>query len=1038
MKQIIAIVFIIVSICSLAGYEPHFLTDPAISPDGTQICFVYNGDIWSMPFSGGIAKRLTSTAAYEYGLCWSPDGKSIAFTSNREGQYISYIMPAPGGEAKPVSKESMTVCDWFPDGNALLCSKSSLDWGTSLYEAPLSGKRPQLIAEIGDYFSSLSPAGDKIIFNRYGDAYRESFKGSTNGDLWLYDLTTKKYNRLTDTEYTERYPVFSKVSGAVYYCASDGTCFQLFKSDDANLTNPLQLTSFSTWSVRDVDIARFNDRMVFEVFDSIWCYDPGRPDSLKVFQPEIVINEDDWKSFDTVESVSDTYDDFAISEDELLLAFTYKYDLFVMPRKGGEVKQITDSHSGAQNPAFLSDNRTVVFIQNDEGIPKLFKTKIDSVFTVESVFWYGADRFYVDRFYKSSEHHWVIEYTDSLGGGRIAVADRNFDNIKPVLTDKVIGTSLAISPDGNMAVFATIRDDVRIREIYLYDFISGSRRLIQNEDAWIYNFTWLPDQKSILFGKSDDGYHICRMDLIPRDEFELEKDNWKEILSLSKADSLNTKRKTKSEIAAPLAYSKIDWDLIEYRIKSIVADQDFIYPVQAIDDTSFYYVKETRGKDSKSLLNKINIDGKNQTEVGSFPLALDYQIVNDQSIYFKESKKLRVQPLKSKTKTDINNQFVYTYNRRILNQKVFEQVWGIFGKNFYDPYMHNKNWYALKNRFKPYLSYVDDSRDLELVVEEMIGEINASHTGFTIRSESEVRSKPSAWLGMVLDYSSSMQSGVRVSEIYPGTALYNYHSIRSGDILKSINGTNITPYTSIDSLLADQTGKTIELGFLSNGVAKKLSVKGLSWSENRELWFRNKVEQRRSKTNQYSSNRIGYVLIPRMSGSEYRNFISEVFTRNADKEALIIDIRGNVGGRIHNDLLNFLSQKPNAYTTSRRFGSEMSLTPGRTWTKPVALLIDEHSFSDAEIFPQLFKEAKLGTVIGMPTSGSVIGTWEIQLMDGSSMRMPGSGWYRLDGTNMEGNGAQPDIRVEMDLNDIIADNDIQLKKAVEVLLDQLK
>lgn len=1035
--------------CSgLSAFEPHFATDPAISPDGNQVCFSYKGDLWTVSFKGGIAKRLTSTESAEFSPTWSPDGKTIAFSSNREGQTWAYIIPSTGGAAKPMFKEAFTVIDWFLDNDHLLCSKNNLSWGTSLYKAPLNRKKPKLIAEIGDSFSSLSPDNDKIIFNRYGEAYREAYRGSKNGDLWEYNISQEKYTRLTNTDLTERYPAYSFSSNTIFFSASDGYRYQLYKAKNGDFTNIEKLTNFDTWSVRDISIARQNDRIVFELFDEIWCYDPSKLLSDKAYKLPIEISEDDWRELNEDQILKDTFNQYAVSDDNLLIAFSYKYDLFMMPRKGGEVKQITMNQNGVENIAFLTDNRTIVFSQYLNGIENLYKTRVDSIMSIEQVEWYGKDNFNVDNFYRSSDKHWVIEYTDSTGGGRIAVADSSFENIKPIIVDKYVSTNFAFSPDGTMAIYATLRDDIYIREMYLYDFITNESKKIMNDDAWVHGFTWLPDQKSILLSKSNNDRKIYRLDLVPRDEFELDIDNWKEIFkvetkitmkdSTSAHDKPFLKGKKDKIKSIPLSYSQVNWYQIDKRLSPIVSDPDYLYTAKAIDDTSFYYIKMTRGKDAKAIVYRTNIYGKNTNEIGSFKSDYNYQILDDNILYYKDDSKLKSFNLKSKVKTDINNEFRYNYNRQLLNEKVFDQVWGIFGRNFYDPTMHNNNWSVLYTRFKPYLKYADASNVLEIIIEEMIGEINASHTGYYPRSESKVAYKASAYLGLEFNQRNILPVGLEVSKIYQGSVLYNFYGIREGDILMSIDGTRITQYISTDSLLSEKADKKIDLLFKHNNKDVKATVKGLNWSANRELWFEDMMEKRRSKTDALSNNRIGYVLIPRMSGTEYANFISDIFTYNADKDALIIDIRGNVGGRIHNDLLDFLTKKPNAFTTGRRYGSEMRVTPGRTWTKPIVLLIDENSFSDAEIFPQLFKEAKLGTVIGMPTSGSVIGTWEVSLLDGSSMRMPGSGWYRLDGTNMEGNGAQPDIRVEMSPEDIIQDNDLQLKKAVEVLLDKIK
>jgi C-terminal processing protease CtpA/Prc len=473
-------------------------------------------------------------------------------------------------------------------------------------------------------------------------------------------------------------------------------------------------------------------------------------------------------------------------------------------------------------------------------------------------------------------------------------------------------------------------------------------------------------------------------------------------------------------------------------VYQIVGDTGYTYPVSAIDDTSFYYVKEATDNENRKVIASANILGKNNLDIGTLAKDWDMQLVKLKTLYYKDGEKLKSINLKSKSKTEITSNFKYKYNLLTLNEAVFEQVWGIFGRGFYDPDMHNQDWNALYRLFKPYLNYADSPRILETIIEEMIGEVNASHTGYYARTDTPSKYIETAYLGLELDYSKNLPVGIEISRIYNGNRLYNLYGIRDGDWLISINNVKLTTNVSLDSLLSNQVNKKLELVFLKSNQEIKCVMKGLSYRENRELWYVDKIDRLRAKTADLSNNKIGYVYIPKMGTEDYKNFVADLFTQNSDKEALIIDIRGNSGGRIHNDLLSFLNKSPNAYTTSRNTGSIRKETPSGTWKKPVALLIDENSFSDAEIFPQLFKEANLGVVIGMPTSGAVIGTWEIKLIDGSSMRMPGSGWYRIDGTNMEGNGAQPDIRIEHTPEDIITENDKQLAKAIEVLKEKLK
>lgn len=206
---------------------PGFPKDPALSPDGNEVCFVFAGDLWLVPFSGGDARRLTDTKAQEWGPSWSPDGQWIAFNANREGQTYPYLISAQGGEAEVIIRQGYTIADWFQDSKNLLVLRGTREFGYSAYKLPIDGKRAVLLADVADRWASLSPDNGKIVFSRYGDAYREAYTGSLNGDLWLYDIAAKEYTRLTETKLSERYPRFSYTSNSLYYCYSDGQSYQL-------------------------------------------------------------------------------------------------------------------------------------------------------------------------------------------------------------------------------------------------------------------------------------------------------------------------------------------------------------------------------------------------------------------------------------------------------------------------------------------------------------------------------------------------------------------------------------------------------------------------------------------------------------------------------------------------------------------------------------------------------------------------------------------------------------------------------------------
>jgi len=329
---ILLLLLLLFAAAALSANQPMFAKDPSISPDGDNVCFEYDGDLWIVPFRGGDARRLTSTEASEWGPQWSPDGKLIAFNSNREGLVLPYTIPAEGGSATPIIRESYTVVEWYSDSTALLAARYNPRFGSSFYRLPMDGCRPVLLAEIGDRFATLSPDNKSIVFNRYGDAHRESYRGSLAGELWKIDLATKAYTRLTDTDHTERYPRYATSSGALFYCESDGQRFQLMRLAGSDPSQAQKLSDLQQWSARDISVARANERVVFEHFDEIWKYDPDRLFGARIQRLDIRIPEDQWADTRRVEKPRDDIYQFCVSDNEKLLGRRKATYLYSSPR----------------------------------------------------------------------------------------------------------------------------------------------------------------------------------------------------------------------------------------------------------------------------------------------------------------------------------------------------------------------------------------------------------------------------------------------------------------------------------------------------------------------------------------------------------------------------------------------------------------------------------------------------------------------------------------------------------------------------------
>lgn len=946
-RSIVLGLMLLLTSLPLIAIQPVFARDPAISPDGSDVCFVYDDDLWIVSFKGGNARRLTFTEGAEWGSAWSPDGKLIAFNSNREGVNYPYIMPSGGGEARVIIRETYNISDWFSDSRHLLGVRHNPRFGSSFYKIPVDGNRPELLAEIGDRFASLSPDNKKIIFNRYGDPYREAYRGSLNGELWQIDLETKLYSKLTNTDFTERYPKHSYINDSFFYCASDGERFQLYRVDGMKFSRPVKVTNFPQWSARDITIARKSDRIVFELFDEIWKYDPTRLFGEKVSKLEINIPEDHWQETRRFDKMKNEVFNFAVSNDELLLGFQYKYDSFFMPRKGGEVKQITFDHAGVSNMEFMEDNRTLVIQKMLRGKDTLFKVNASDPNKLAAVDWFGVDSLVVEDISKDHKGRWIIYYGGSRMSGMVAIADSGIVNIRSINASGPVVSNFAINERGTHAIYVSSRPDY-IREIWLYDFATGGHRKIMNDDMWSSSLTWTKDNKSILLTR---GGNIFRLDLVPRDEFELDKDNWLEILlpsvkdkvivaepdSLPKSDLSDEagekpKKAVEPEEPKPEQPFVIEWQDIEKRLYPVILDMEatlFVHSV--IDDSTFYYISDGFFFNKPAALKKANIYGKNIKEDFNFGMGAGNYKTIGKAIYYVQNGVIKSFNTSNSAKREIKAEFDYQYDLKILNNRVFEQAWAAFGMNFYDPSMHGRDWEKL---FQLYYPYVDKARsigNIASIVDEMIGDINASHTGFYPRSDSERNFRSSAYLGLELDYSTRLDEGIRIDIVYPGLRLHHYFKLQSGDILTQIDGVRITAGTPIDSLLLDKVGKLIRLTYIRNGRSLEASLKGLSWAEQRRMDYDYKNNRSRDLVNKLSDNRVGYIHIPAMGNRDYENFTRELYRDNADKEALIIDVRGNVGGRIHDQLLTLLMKKHYAYSSNRRRAFEQYPEPFRVW-----------------------------------------------------------------------------------------------------------
>ncbi|MDY6916059.1 MAG: DNA primase, partial [Candidatus Cloacimonadota bacterium] len=526
MKKVMFIITLILA-SSIFAFEPHFMKDPEISPSGEWVCFSYFSDLWRVPFNGGIAERLTSVEGNDWNAQYSPNGKKIVFNTNRNGWNEIFIMPAEGGKAELVSSEPFIILDWFPDSKNLLVSGNEPGFKNVFYKLNLNGNYEQ-ITLWGAAYAKLNNKGDRIVFNKRGIPYRETYTGSFNGDIWFYDIKNDNFQRLTNTAHSEMYPVFSSTTNNIYYSETVDKSFQIFKTIDFTKTQQVTTAKeLGNWSARKLEIAKNNDRIVFELFDEIWKYDPQKNSVKKL---EIQINEDAIAPNLVREDVANKVNAFAVSSDGDFIVFSYKYDLFAVPAQDGEVKQLTKDQAGVEDIIIVDKN--IYFTSFDGGEKKLYRTNLEQPFEKEMIKW--TKDILIDQVVLSNDHL-IVYYSNYLRSGMLAIADSNgklLTKIEDIFIDNGM-ESASVSPDGKYLSYLELKPGIWTRHLHIKNLKDDSDKVVYSSESYMSDFFWGKDGQSAFITKNSD---IFRIDLKPKDDFYNEEDQWQKILSETKEE----------------------------------------------------------------------------------------------------------------------------------------------------------------------------------------------------------------------------------------------------------------------------------------------------------------------------------------------------------------------------------------------------------------------------------------------------------------------------------------------------------------------
>ncbi len=1015
------------------GQEPiRFARSPDITPDGKQIAFSYLGDIWTVEAIGGVARPVTMHEAHDINPVFSPDGKWLAFSSNRHGSYDVFVAPAVGGKPRRLTFDSAPdmVSGWTPDGKQIVFSSSrSVAYPPNLecFTVPAAGGPVRKLPLFEGKEAHYAATGGAIASVRGpGLWYRRGYRGSSNDDIWITNPAGNTHTPLTTFSGQDSSPMWSPDAQKLFYVTEMGS-----KPGCANIVcQPLtpqftpqgevrRLTEHDHDTVRRARISGNGEWIVYECGADLWVTNTrsGTPRKLA-----IEVNADDKSN--TEQTVTFTRDatQYALNTDEDAAVVVVQGELFLVRLPlGGKATRLTDSPAFDHGPCFSPDGKSILFLSDRTGQEDIYLLEPDDAEHPEMQ---KAHKFKVKRLTNTPEGEVGATFSpagDKIGflrSGKLWTMNRDGTNQKVIADDAQV-TDYDWSPDGKMMVYARMDGSFSSELFIIPTDGTAAARNITRYSTYNGDVSWSRTGNKI-------GFISQRRSLYAP-----------HVLSLQKPGT-------------PGAAGEIDWDDIHLRAEratGMSADSAAISP----NGSQIAFRHSNNGDD----LWVASSNGSNVTRVtlsGQAPRFIQWSRKSTGLIYFLNgSGELRSIRVAGPTGTPsgglsadplrINFQAKMTVRRDEEFGEMFAQCWRALSDSFYDAQHHGADWNAVRIKFQPLVGHVAQREDLYALVSLMLGELNASHLGISGRMP--VADEYTADLGLIFD-DSYRGPGLKIAEVLKrGPADKRGLSIKAGDIVLSMDRVELTDQVNVSRLLNNKASESVLLDVTSDPkdpkAKRRVEIVAIDRGKASELMYERWVRQNADATAKASGGKVGYIHIPSMDDAGLEVFVRALYSDHFDKEAIVIDVRYNGGGFTHDQVLNYLSGKEHTFFRQRDGGEGLVLrNHDRKWTKPLVVLCNNRSYSDAEIFPHAFRALGLGKVVGQATGGFVIGTTSTRLIDGSTFRLPRTGVFTNKGVNMEKQGVIPDVAVEIAPTDWFKGIDTQLLKAVEVVNKDVK
>lgn len=1031
---------------------PHFaFSEPGISPDGREIAFSSGGDIWSVPAAGGEARLLVADPATDRRPLFSPDGRTLAFISTRTGGGDIYTLSLASGQVTRLTwDDGLEQLDgWSADSRWIYFSSTGRDIAgmNDVFRIPASGGTPFAVTDeryVNEFGGAPAPNGRKLAFVARGIASNQWWRrGSSHIDqseLWTVDLESAEpvYTQITQRGSRQMWPMWSRDGASVFYVSDRGGAENIWTRPATAAGADRKITSFTSGRVLWPSAAADAGTIAFERDFGIWTLD------TQSGQARVVpISRRGAASSPTLERVRQTnqFSDLALSPDGRKVAFIAHGDVFAASaRDGGDAARVTATPAIESQPAWAPDSRRLTFVETTRSGQHLYLhdfvtgagkaltsgavTDLSPVFSPD-----GAQIAFL-------RNHKELRVLDVASGRDRLVASG-------VLADSIDAPAPVWSPDGKwLAVFAV--GTKSFTNVELAPASGGVLRPVSFlANVFANSIAWSPDGTYLLFDtrqRTERG-QVARVDLVLRTP-KLREDLFRDLFSAPPAPPQpRVPEAAAPEVRKPEARPvEIDIVDIRQRLSLLPIGLDVGRVVISPDGKTAVVTASAAGQTNlySYSLDEMAVDRPVARQLTTTTGAKeDPQFSPDnREVYYLDAGRIQIANLERRDSRALNVTAEFTSDFSEEKAAVFEQAWTLLRDHFFDSGFNGVNWEASREKYGERAAAAGTPDELRRVISLMLGDLNASHLGISAPGATPAIGR----LGLDFDRREFESAGrLRVTGVIALGPAALSNNVAAGDLITAIDGRAVGARTNLDEWLANTIDRRVALTVQRNGASREVIVRPASQATEKGLRYRQWVEENRQYVLKASGGRLGYVHMINMSAAALDQLLIDLDTDNHKLDGVVVDIRNNSGGFVNAYALDVFSRTPYLRMSTRAVpeAPARSVLGQRALESPTILVTNQHSLSDAEDFAEGYRTMKLGPVVGEPTAGWIIYTWDTRLVDGSTLRLPRMRVKAADGGDMEMSPRKVDVPVSRPLGESAVGKDSQLDEAIRTLLRRL-